>query len=165
MPLDMVLAGLLHRLFPDARFIFAERHPADVVLSCFITNFRLNDAMANFLDLEDSARFYDLAMTHWQQCRSIFSLDVHELRYEHMVADLEGAVRPLLDWLGLPWDQGMLDHRQTARGRGYVTTASYAQVTEPIYGRAAGRWVRYRDHLEPVLPVLAPWAERLGYEL
>jgi len=165
MPLDMVLAGLLHRLFPDARFIFAERHPADVVLSCFITNFRLNDAMANFLDLEDSARFYDLAMTHWQQCRSIFSLDVQVLRYEHMVADLEGAVRPLLEWLGLPWNADMLDHRQTARGRGYVSTASYAQVTEPIYARAAGRWVRYRDHLEPVLPVLAPWVERLGYEL
>src|SRR6185503_8738721 len=79
MPLDMVLAGLIHRLFPDARFIFAERHPVDVVLSCFITNFRLSDAMANFLDLEDSARFYDLAMTHWHQCRSLFPLDVQTL--------------------------------------------------------------------------------------
>ncbi len=164
MPLDMVLAGLIHRLFPDARFIFAERHPADVVLSCFITNFRLNEAMANFLDLGDTARFYDLAMTHWRQCRSLFPLDVQVLRYEHMVADLEGAVRPLLDWLGLPWDRDMLDHRSTARGRGYVSTASYSQVTEPIYARAAGRWLRYRGHLEPVLPLLEPWIERLGYD-
>jgi Flp pilus assembly protein TadD len=164
MPLDMVLAGLIHRLFPDARFIFVERHPADVVLSCFITNFRLNEAMANFLDLEDAARFYDLAMTHWRQCRSLFALEVHDLRYEHMVADLEGAVRPLLDWLGLAWDGNMLDHRETALGRGYVSTASYAQVTEPVYGRAAGRWRRYRHHLEPVLPLLSTWAERLGYE-
>lgn len=165
MPLDMILAGLIHRLFPDARFIFVERHPADVVLSCFITNFRLNDPMANFLDLEDSARFYDLAMTHWGQCVSIFPLEVRPLRYEHMVADLEGAVRPLLDWLGLAWNPSMHDHRQAARERGYVSTASYAQVTEPIYDRAAGRWVRYRHHLEPVLPLLEPWVERLGYAL
>jgi tetratricopeptide (TPR) repeat protein len=165
MPLNMVLAGPIHRLFPDARFIFAERHPADVVLSCFITNFRLNDAMANFLDLEDSARLYDLAMRHWRQCCSIFPLRVRSLRYEDMVADLEGAVRPLLDYLDLPWDPKMLDHRRTALGRGYVSTASYSQVTEPIYDRAAGRWRRYRRQLDPVLPVLAPWAEELGYEL
>lgn len=165
MPLDMVLAGLIHRLFPDARFIFVERHPVDVVLSCFITNFRLNEAMANFLDLEDSAHFYDLAMTHWQQCVSLFPLEVRPLRYEHMVADLEGTVRPLLDWLGLRWNPSMLDHRQAARERGYVSSASYAQVTEPIYGRAAGRWVRYRRHVEPVLPLLEPWVERLGYSL
>jgi hypothetical protein len=35
-------------------------------------------------------------------------------------------------------------------------------VTEPIYQRAAGRWRRYRSHLEPVLPVPAPWVERFG---
>jgi tetratricopeptide (TPR) repeat protein len=165
MPLNLARAALIHRLFPDARFIFAERHPADVVLSCFITNFRLNYAMANFLDLGDSARTYDLAMTHWSQCREGLGLRVHDLRYEHMVADLEGAVRPLVDFLGLEWDQKMLDHRGTALGRGYVATASYAQVTEPIYARASGRWRRYAKQMEPVLPLLEPWAERLGYEM
>jgi hypothetical protein len=29
--------------------------------------------------------------------------------------------------------------------------------------RPSGRWRRYRKQLEPVLPVLLPWAERLGY--
>jgi hypothetical protein len=28
---------------------------------------------------------------------------------------------------------------------------------------ASGRWKRYEKQLEPVLPVLLPWAERLGY--
>ena len=52
-----------------------------------------------------------------------------------------------------------------ASSQGVITTASYAQVTEPIYKRASGRWRRYRAHLEPVLPVLRPWAERFGYSL
>jgi hypothetical protein len=92
-------------------------------------------------------------------------LRVHPVRHERMVADPEGEMRPLLDFLGLPWDEAILDHQQTARGRGYVASASYAQVTEPIYARASGRWHRYRTEMEDVLPLLAPWAEKLGCEL
>ena len=59
----------------------------------------------------------------------------------------------------------MLDHEATARSRGRIKTASYAQVIEPIYKRSAGRWENYRKHLEPVLPILAPWIEKFGYEM
>ena len=135
------------------------------MLSCFITNFRLNPAMANFLDLGDAARLYGLVMTHWEKCRSVLPLNLHVVRYEDLVADPEAAVRPFLAFLGLPWDEAMLDHQQTARGRGYVASASYSQVTEPIYARASGRWRRYRDEMVDVLPSLAPWAEKLGYEM
>lgn len=165
MPLNMVQAPLLHRLFPGARFIFAERHPADVVLSCFITNFRLNPAMANFLDLRDSAELYDLAMASWSKARSLLPLEVHAVRYERMVEDPEAELRPLFDALGLDWQVDAIDHRRTAHARGYVATASYAQVTEPLYRRASGRWRRYSEQMAPVLPVLTPWAERLGYEM
>lgn len=165
MPLNMVQAPLLHRLFPDAPFIFAERHPADVVLSCYSTNFRLNPAMANFLDLEDSAALYDLAMTGWTAARTLLPLEVHEVRYERMIEDPESELRPLFEALGLEWQAGAVDHRRTARARGYVATASYAQVTEPLYKRASGRWRRYEAQMAPVLPLLSPWAERLGYEM
>jgi len=164
MPLNMARAPLIHRLFPQAKFIFAERHPCDVVLSCFITNFSLNDAMANFLDLGDAARLYDLAMTCWEESRRLLPLNVHIVRYERMIEDPAAEVRPLIAFLDLPWDEAMLDHQRTARGRGYVATASYAQVTEPLYGRASGRWKRYREEMAPVLPVLEPWARRLGYD-
>ena len=82
-----------------------------------------------------------------------------------MVEDLEGEMRRLLDYLGLPWDSRVLDNRASAARRDYIATASYSQVTEPIYQRSAGRWTRYRDQMAPVLPILAPWAERLGYEM
>ena len=165
MPLNMVQAPLLHRLFPDAHFIFAERHPADVVLSCYITNFRLNPAIANFLDLEDSAALYDLAMIGWTAARELLPLEVHEVRYERMIEDPEAELRPLFEALGLDWQAGAVDHRRTARARGYVATASYAQVTEPLYKRASGRWRRYEAQMAPVLSILETWAERLGYEM
>ena len=44
-----------------------------------------------------------------------------------------------------------------------MKTASYAQITEPLYTRAVARWVRYRAHLAPVMPILARWIDTLGY--
>jgi hypothetical protein len=75
------------------------------------------------------------------------------------------VLRPLIEGLGLHWTEQVLDHEGTAKKRGIITTASYAQVTEPIYREAAGRWERYRRHLEPILPMLRPWAEKLGYKM
>jgi Sulfotransferase family len=164
-PLHLNKVPIVHRLFPDARFILALRHPCDVVLSCFITNFRLNNAMANFIDLGITAEVYDLSFGFWEQCRRIMPIDVHSVSYERMVEESEAELRPLFDYLGLDWRDEVLDHRQTASERGMISTASYAQVTEPIYKRAAGRWTRYRAQLEPVLPTLKPWVEKLGYTL
>ncbi|MGZ8997692.1 MAG: sulfotransferase family protein, partial [Allosphingosinicella sp.] len=163
LPLNILGAPLIHRLFPDARFIFAQRHPCDVVLSCFMQNFELNAAMANFLDLGDSARLYDQVLAFWERCRALFPLNVHVLRYEALVEDVEAELRPLIDFLDLPWDERLLDHQATAASRGAISTPSYAQVAEPIYKRASGRWERYRAQMEEVLPILMPWAERLGY--
>ena len=164
-PLFLQKVPLIQRLFPKARFILALRHPCDVLLSCYMSNFRLNSAMANFLRLEDAAEFYDLTFRHWERARALLPVNMHTIVYERLVEDVESEVRPLFDFLGLEWDADALDHRRTARGRGLITTASYSQVTEAIYTRASGRWTRYRAHLEPVLPTLAPWVETFGYTL
>jgi tetratricopeptide (TPR) repeat protein len=164
-PLATLRAPIIYRLFPDAPFIFTVRHPCDVVLSCFMQNFLVTESTASFLDLENAARAYDRTMTFWQKSRDIFPLRVHTIRYEDMVEDLEGELRPLLDFLGLEWDERILDHRRTASERGYIRTPSYAQVTEQIYSRASGRWMRYRKHMEDVLPILEPWVEKFGYSL
>jgi hypothetical protein len=37
-------------------------------------------------------------------------------------------------------------------------------VSEPIYKRAVERWRNYSEELGPVLPILKPWIEALGYE-
>jgi Flp pilus assembly protein TadD len=163
MPLNTLRGPMIARLFPDAPVIFALRHPCDAVLSCFMQNFRINQAMASFLTLENAARFYDAAMDYWMQCRELLPLRVHEVRYEDLVQDREAVLHPLLDFLDLAWEDGVLRHEETAKSRGFIRTPSYAQVTEGIYKRARGRWERYRDRMDGVLDILAPWAIRFGY--
>jgi hypothetical protein len=161
----MARMPVIHRIFPDAKIVFVERHPCDAVLSCFMSNFALSPAMRSFTSLEESALLYDAVFEAWTRAEALLPLDVHRIRYERMVEDLEGEMRALLSWLGLDWDSRVLDNRASAARREHIATASYAQVTEPIYQRSAGRWRRYREEMAPVLPILAPWAERLGYEL
>jgi Flp pilus assembly protein TadD len=165
LPLNILGAPLIRRLFPEAKLIFALRHPCDVVLSCFMQDFDLNDAMANFLDLGDAARLYDLVLDFWTRSRALLPLDVHTLGYEALVADKEREMRALIGFLGLAWDEGALDNEANARRRGPIATPSYHQVVQPIYARAAGRWERYRDEMAAVLPILAPWAELMDYRI
>jgi Flp pilus assembly protein TadD len=164
-PMHLNKATTIRRIFPEARFVLALRHPCDVVLSCFLTNFRANNAMANFLDLGDAARLYDLSFAHWEKACELFALPVGTVVYERLVEDKTRELRPLFEWLGMEWPGDEADHRDAARARGVVRTASYSQVTEPLYKRAAGRWTRYRAQLEPIIPVLKPWIDKFGYSL
>lgn len=163
LPLASSKAPLLARVFPEARFIFATRHPCDACLSCFMQDFGFNDAMANFYFLDSTVRLYDRVMEVWRRSRELLDLDVVNVRYEDLVDDLEREARRVLDFLGLPFDPVVLDHAGHAKRRGKINTPSYSQVSQPIYTHARFRWERYRGHLAPYLPQLAPWIDYHGY--
>jgi tetratricopeptide (TPR) repeat protein len=158
-PLDMAAAPVIEAIFPRAPMIFAQRHPCDVVLSGFMQPI----GIVNFSNIEAAADYYDAMMSIWSAAREVLDLNVHTVVYEEFVADPEATLRPLIGFLGLEWDDRVLDHQRAARERGTIVTPSYDQVTEPVTTKSSGRWKRYRDQLEPVLPILLPWAERLGY--
>ncbi len=163
-PLGIGNTLLMHRLFPDARYIFVERHPYDVVLSCFITSARLNNNVATFSSFEGIARLYDAVLKVWTRCVEVLPIAVHRARYERLIQDPEGELRPLAAFAGLEWDDRLLSHESNAAAREYIGSPSYAQVTQPLYTRAAGRWRRYRDYFGPAADILKPWVERMGYE-
>ncbi|NUT00881.1 MAG: tetratricopeptide repeat protein [Sphingomonas sp.] len=164
-PLSMNLVPIIRRLFPDARIVLALRHPCDVILSCYASNFKVNDGMSSFLHLDTAAELYDLSFKYFEKAQKLFDPPTHVIKYENVVADRESELRALLAFLGLEWSEQVLDHQATAKARGRIKTASYAQVAQPIYTQAAGRWANFRKHLEPVLPVLEPWVARFGYSL
>lgn len=160
--LNIVVLPLIKRVFPNAKIILALRDPRDVVLSCYQQRFGMNAAMAQFLELDRASAYYDRVMTVLEICRERLALGVHEVRYEEVVADIEGATRALCRFLEIGFEPAMLTFQETARRR-EIATPSARQVVEPLYSRSAGRWRRYERELAPVLPVLAPWAARFGY--
>lgn len=162
-PLHMGRMPLLHALFPGAPVLLLERHPCDVVLSCYFANFMPSRTMLSFADLTEAARTYDAVWTAWTLAEERLTLNVHRIGYEAMVRDPAAELAPALAHIGARYDASLLDTHLASRQRPDVRTASYAQVTEPIHTGSVFRWHRYRDHLAPVLPILSPWIERLGY--
>jgi hypothetical protein len=76
---------------------------------------------------------------------------VLDVRYEDVVADLEGQARRMLAYCGLAWDPACLAFHRTERP---VLTASAAQVREPLNDRSIGRRRPYEPHLAPLLDAL-----------
>ena len=161
LPLNLVLLPAIARFFPDAKIIVALRDPRDAVLSAYQQRFGMNPAMAQMLELESAARYYDAAMALLERSESL-PLRFHRVRYEDVVADLEAAARSLAGFLDLPFEPAMLEFSATARQRD-IATPSARQVVQPLYSRSVGRWRRYAEYLAPALPILAPWVERYGY--
>jgi len=164
LPLNISDAGLIHRLFPDAQFIVAVRHPCDACLSAFMQYFTINDAMANTFTIDDTAALYAEVMSLWRQYVDVLPLAWHRIRYEDLVDDVEGQVRGLFEFLGVGWDDAVLAYTAHAQNRGRIFTPSYQQVSQPIYTRSRYRWRAYERELEPVMAVLRPWIEYYGYD-
>ena len=163
-PLYSTRAALIHLLFPDARFVFAQRHPYAVILSCFMQPFGRNPALASFTSLRGSVELYQRVMRLWVQYRSHMPLQVHELRYEALIADKETTLRKTLEFLGLRWVDTLSDHVSHARKRGRIYTPSYHQVSQPIYTDAVDRWRNYERYLADVSGLVQPFVKEFGYD-
>ena len=165
LPLNITQVPMILKLFPDAKFFLALRHPCDSVLSCFMQNFMLNNAMSNFLTLDDTTRYYEEVFSLWLGYVETLAPDFHAIRYEDVVADLEKQAKAAISFLGLPWEEGVLDYREQAKAKTRIRTPSYSQVVQPIYKDAAGRWKRYEKFLKPHLGRLEPFCDTFGYSL
>ena len=143
MPDNVLLVGLIARLFPRARIIYCSRDPRDTSLSCY---FQLFSDGAQYFSYELAAcgrrcRQIERLAGHWLR---LLPLHMIEVNYENLVRDLEGETRRLIEFLGLDWEPACLDFHRTERT---VATISYWQVRQPIYTGSIGRWRSYERHL------------------
>ena len=158
MPLNETHLGLIALTFPAAPLIHVLRHPLDVVLSVFSNN--LTHGFFCSYELESAARHYVLIMDLVDHYRREMALRYLPIRYEDIVADHEGSVRRMLGFIGEAFDERCVRFDENRR---YARTASYAQVTEKLYARSCFRYRHYLKHLAPVVPILQPVIDRLGY--
>jgi len=164
MPIRTVHAAFMHRLFPEAKFLFTERHPCDVVLSNYMQNYALNEAMIQFARLDTAVSTYDAVMQLWQKTlQKLPGLPVHSLQYEALIEAPEQTLRGVCDFLGIAWQSGIDQHRDALGKRGAISTNSYHQVSEPIYQRSKFRWVNYHTYLQPYMKILKQHIDRMGY--
>lgn len=160
MPLNEMHLGLVTRLFPRAPIIHVLRHPLDVVLSVYSNH--LTHGYFCAARLESIAAHYNLIADLVRHYRQALDARYLPVRYEEMVTDQEAQLRKIMDFIGVEFDPRCLSFE---RNRRYARTASYAQVTEALYGRSCDRYRPYLRHLAPVVEMLRPEIERMGYRV
>lgn len=162
-PLNMLCLPMIMRLFPQARIILCLRHPCDVLLSCTMQPFRSPAFMVLCSSLQRLARGYVEAFEQWYRHVEVFAPRVLEWRYESVVENLDDDLARLATFLEVADASPMARFADHAQNKRFISTPSYAQVTQGIHPRAINRWHGYREHFEPVLPLLQPLIDRLGY--
>jgi len=163
--LNILNLPLINQTFPRAKYLLAIRHPLDVILSCFMQNFKINPQMANMVSLDQITQFYCIAMQQLTLCEKRYSLSLHTIRYEDLITSFQTTTNSILEYLGLEWETKLADHGSTAKARAIINTPSYSQVVQPLYKTALYRWKNYRDFLEEYYSKVQPWIEKFGYNL
>jgi hypothetical protein len=93
----------------------------------------------------------------------VFAPYVLEWRYESVVSQFDDHVARLGQFLELADASPLARFAEHAQSKRFISTPSYAQVTQGIHRKAVNRWDAYREQFEPILPMLRPLIERLGY--
>ena len=162
-PLNMLWLPFIHRLYPNAKYILAIRHPCDVLLSCYMQNFRASILLTASATLERLAHAYVGVMRVWLKHVDVFQPRVFVSRYEDVVADTAAQTKRLAEFLELDDPSPMLQFDRHARDKGFIGTPSYSQVIEPVNTKGLNRWVKYRPYFEKALPILDPMLKHWGY--
>jgi len=134
--------GLIHCMLPNARIIDVRRNPMDC---CFANYFRYYGTSVNHsFSQSGMGQYYAdyvAAMRHFDE---VLPGRVHRLIHDDLVEDLEGEVRRLLDYVGVPFEENCLRFYETERA---VHTPSSEQVRQPINRKGFGRWRSYEPWL------------------
>ena len=155
MPNNFRHVGLIQLILPNAKIIDARRHP----MACCFSGFKqlFAEGQEFSYDLEDVGRYYrdyvDL-MDHWD---AVLPGRVLRVMHEDVVDDLEGQVRRLLDFCGLPFDEACLRYWETERA---VRTPSSEQVRRPIFRESVEQWRHFEPWLDPLKDALGPVLDR-----
>ncbi len=149
MPNNFRHVGLIHLMLPHARIIDARRAP----MACCFSNLKQLFAQGQEFtySVDDIARYYRTylaLMRHWNEALPGRVLRVH---HEDVVTDLEGSVRRILDYCGLPFEQACVDFHKTERS---VRTPSSEQVRQPIFRDGLDQWKKFERWLAPLKEAL-----------
>jgi tetratricopeptide (TPR) repeat protein len=150
LPFNFRYCGLIHQALPNAKIVHLTRDPLDTCYAVFKTLFI--NAYHYSYQLDELAQFYVAyrrTMAHWH---AVMPGVICDVSYEDLVGDPPAQCRRLLDWCGLPWQDDVLDFH---RSRVASTTASAAQVRQPIYTSSVRKWRNFSQQLQPVVRRLA----------
>ncbi|WP_075995948.1 tetratricopeptide repeat-containing sulfotransferase family protein [Salaquimonas pukyongi] len=150
MPHNFVRIGLIKLLFPNAKIIHCMRNPLDNAVSLYSNSMRPfhHQYKADLKTLGLYYIQYRNLMRHWHE---LFPGAIFDVYYEDLVVNTEFVARKMIGYLGLEWEDGVMEREGSQRS---VKTLSAWQVRQPVYTSSSGRWRHYERQLQPLIDVI-----------
>ncbi|MEO8926749.1 MAG: sulfotransferase [Caulobacteraceae bacterium] len=148
-PWNWLDAGLIGMILPHAKIIDIRREP---IAACFAMYKQMlaNDATFSY-DFNDLAHYYTQYVGMMAHYDRVMPGRIHFLPYARLVEDTETEIRSLLDYCGLPFEEGCLRFWENSRA---VATPSAEQVRRPIFRDALEQWRKFEPWLGPLKDAL-----------
>lgn len=162
LPLSIIEIGFIKCIFPNSKIVLALRHPCDTVLSCFSNSFTINEAMVNFLSLDNTINLYNTVFDLFEFYEKELQLNYFKIKYEDVVYDFETQITKLLNFLELKYENKIKDFYLTAQKREKIATPSYSQVINPLYTSSIGRWQNFKE-IKDSRSKLEKWIKKFNY--
>ena len=143
LPHNFLYIGLIAAALPNAKIIHIRREPMDTCFSIYKHYFQEAHPYAYDLnELANHYKNYERLMNHWN---TLLPGKILNLRYESLVDNPKAEIEKMLDYCGLPFEEGCLNFHDSNRP---VGTASALQVRKPMYKSAVRAWKNYERHLQ-----------------
>ena len=149
MPANWTYVGLIRLFLPNAKIVDVRRHP----LACCFANWKqlYGKGLEHTYSMENMGRYYADYVRLLRLMDQVQPGKIHRVIYDRMVDDVEGEVRALLDYCGLPFDEACLNFHSNERS---VRTISAGQVRQPINREGLDQWRPYEQWLGPLKEAL-----------
>ena len=151
MPGNFAFLGIIHLLFPSAKVVITKRNAMDVVWSNFTTLFGDNLLLYTY-DLDSITNqliAHERATDYWTKFLTHEQVKINS--HENLIDQPEEALRALLSFIEMPWEDGCLNYQNNNIK---IRTASHIQVKKPLNKSGIGRWKNYSEHLQHISKLL-----------
>jgi hypothetical protein len=143
-PLNFKWIGFILAMFPNSKIIHCTRNSMDICWSNYKNSFA-SKSMGYTYDFDNLANFYkgyDDLTKFWVKK---FNNKIFNMSYENLIMNKELETKKMLKFCDLDWDNNCLNFHKNKRP---VSTASLAQVRQPLYSSSVKKWENYSNNLE-----------------
>lgn len=150
LPFNFLYIGFIKKALPNAKFINLQRDPLDACYAIYKTMFyQVYNFSYDQRELGHYFAKYQEVMALWHK---LFKKDIFAVSYEDLVTKTEKQAKALIEYCGLAWEDGVLEfHKQDTAS----TTASSAQVRQPVYQSSVGKVQHVEKHLNTLRDALS----------
>ena len=163
LPIQIVHLATIRRFFPNSPIIMMKRDPRDSCLSNFFQTFEHNEMTNNFYDIKSTFKYYARVMKCYKHLKTELDLNLLEVKYEEICDDFESHARTIINHIGEPWEDNVLEYYKEKNAR-FVSTPSYSAITNTVNKNAVGKWCHYRDNIQSHVSIIKPFIKDFGYE-